>query len=605
VRYKSLGLITLLAAVTACSGGTTMPSTVGGAPRDATQKAEAKLEIRLKIPRRRRARYISPSTKSLKILEGKSKLGTFDTTPSSKYCVLSGGDTLCQFTVGAAPGKNRTFTIDTYDGTGAKGNLLSTGQVTKTIVTAGPNLIAITLNGVVASIEVALVRPNPPAGSSTTVGVTVMAKDADGNIILGPGRYSAPITLTDSDASGITALSSATVTSPAQAITLTYSGGSLTSASIGASATGVVPSNVTPGSFTPMPTVVGNFVLPNSFGSDTNASVWPVAIAKAPDGTLWVSINDNSGNHGLMTLTNDGTFTSYVPGSGAAASLPNDQINGLAPSPAGGNGVVYASNNYIGGQTVDGTNSGAVSISSITGACAGAFGERIITYGSTPSTSGAWMSVGCSSGSQVLNAPAGGGGPQFSNLPSNFINPQGLVLGKDGKLYVAGEDSNTHQAAIEQLSISGQTATPVATLDVANAGTNLDGLAVDPSGTLWATTLNSCDQSYIVRVSIGAAFASSSVTLIPTNAGCSSPGFLTALADGSLWVPMVGEPDAEQIVPSSTGGAPQVLDIPLPSPYSVYGDMWDVAVGSDGCLYITNDDNGNAGFSSNVVKVAY
>lgn len=603
MQFRALALSLAFATLSACAGPALRLNDFD--PSVAPSRAgEATLQLRLRIPRRHdRAHYVSASTKSIAIFQGKAKLGVFNTTTNSKYCAPSGGSTLCTFTVGTAPGHRQIIAIDAYDAPDGKGKLLSTGKITKTIVTGTVNVIAIALGGVVASIAVAVQRPNAPAGTPASLGVTVTAKDAGGNVIVGPANYSAAIKLSDSDTSKATALSTTTVTNPNTVVTLAYTGANLTSATIGASAAKVAPKDVTPGIFQPSPAVVGSFELPTSLGSDTGVALNAIAITRALDNNLWFSVTDSAFDSGLTRMTTTGVMTQIVPGTGVGTSLPNAQISGLAPSTRGDKGVVYAADAYVGGINAAGAGGAQqLTTANFPAICSGASAARVITYGSG-ANGGAWFTIGCSSGSQLLDVTQSGA--TVSTLPSNFENPQQLLIGKDGKMYVAGEDAGTSKAAIFQGTIAGGSIDPGPVLDVSNAGSRFVGLTQDASGNLWATT-GACQYSYLVRVAIAPAFGSSTATRIPTLAGCSAPSFLTALADGSLWVPESGVNEVTQVIPGSNPAAPALYDLAVKTPPSVNGIFWDVAAGPDGYLYFTS--NGYVDFtdsSNTIVKVAY
>jgi hypothetical protein len=98
------------------------------------------------------------------------------------------------------------------------------------------------LGGNVASIALAL-GTVPPAGTAGTTSLAVQAYDADANLIIGPGNYANPITLSLVDTTGQTSLSTTSVTSPSQAVTITYAGGLGTSATITATAAGSTPAS--------------------------------------------------------------------------------------------------------------------------------------------------------------------------------------------------------------------------------------------------------------------------------------------------------------------------------------------------------------------------
>src|SRR5262249_17025128 len=92
------------------------------------------------------------------------------------------------------------------------------------------NAVRLTLDGIVSRIALAFQASPPPEGTPASIGISVMAQDADGNTIVGPGKYHNRITLADSDSSGTTKLSRTTVSAPATSVVLTYSGSPLSSA---------------------------------------------------------------------------------------------------------------------------------------------------------------------------------------------------------------------------------------------------------------------------------------------------------------------------------------------------------------------------------------
>lgn len=265
---RTLAFFAAASVLGACSGGSHsafVPSAPGGSIiADRTQSQEpqkvrgtAKLELRLEIPRRsKRARYISPSTHSISIKERGTTLGTFNTTPTSKGCVGSGTGTVCRFSTLAAPGTNETITVDTYDGGGASGNLLSEAAVVKTIAASKANSIGLTLNGVPASLILHLSNANPTQGTSATLTLTVTAKDADGNVIIGPGNFAHAISLLD-NATAVATLSASSVISPSSASVSVHYTGAVGNATFTASASGVTNATATLVSVKPHSSYVG------------------------------------------------------------------------------------------------------------------------------------------------------------------------------------------------------------------------------------------------------------------------------------------------------------------------------------------------------------
>ena len=210
------------------------------------------VSFRIFVPQRAQTNitpsYVSPSTESVSIAIGSATPVSSNITPSSPGCASVSGGTQC--TLGLqAPAGNDTFVVSTYDGPSATGNKLSTATVTQTVTAGASNTISITLNGVVASVVLAVQGTPPPEGTAVTVGVSVMANDASGNTIVGPGNYASPIQLTDTDPSSTTSLSTQSVVSPSTAVTLKYSGGALSSAGanahITAASAGVTSSSIT------------------------------------------------------------------------------------------------------------------------------------------------------------------------------------------------------------------------------------------------------------------------------------------------------------------------------------------------------------------------
>ena len=198
-----------------------------------------------------------------------------------------------------APVGTDTFVFQTYDEQNGQGNVLSRATVTQTVVLGGANVVSAVLNGVVASVAISLNNPAPNAGVPATVGITVGARDADGNVISGPGDYSIPIRLAINDAtsSGTLSLSRTNVTDSTPvscggpaifSACLTYNGGTLNSglpggptATVVASGTGI---SAVSAAFTPTPTYYQMATL-------SVAANKPQWIAAGSDGNMWFTEN--------------------------------------------------------------------------------------------------------------------------------------------------------------------------------------------------------------------------------------------------------------------------------------------------------------------------
>jgi virginiamycin B lyase len=260
-----------------------------------------------------------------------SPLATANLGAGAPGCAVVAGGVTCSVSVTAPAGSN-TFVITTYNGTNGSGQQLSTARIAATVTQNTTTQVALTLNGVVATTQVILGTTTAPVGSPLSIAVTVNAYDQNGNLIVGSGNFSSPITLTLADPSGATALSTTSVAAPGTSVTLNYSGNSMGTATI-------TPSNAAPNgaaTFTATGNVVTTYTVPNT---DTG---YPNVIAPGPTGdrAIWYG---GSGVIGRMSTT--GQTTEYSSG--------ND-IYTLAPG-ADGNMWFGDSSGQIGSVTAGGT----------------------------------------------------------------------------------------------------------------------------------------------------------------------------------------------------------------------------------------------------------
>ncbi len=205
-----LALIVNVLALAACSGGASSSGNV--APPVSTTLAKTSLELTVIVPAPRmaagrlRPTYVSPSTQSLSVVVQagaatvlQQAVGlTVASNPAN--CSVSAGATTCTVLLGLAAG-SYTGTFVTYAGPvvsgAATGAVLSSGQSIPMVAVAGQtNLVAITLDGVPASIVIAPASGSTITGTQTGAGfvvgytaqaLTVEALDAASNIIMGAG----------------------------------------------------------------------------------------------------------------------------------------------------------------------------------------------------------------------------------------------------------------------------------------------------------------------------------------------------------------------------------------------------------------------------------
>lgn len=222
----------------------------GEAPAAAGAMPRVRFTIIVRRREEKHGRYVSPSTKSATIAVGAAKPVTVNLTPSSKGCTKTLPLT-CSVTL-FVPAGHDTFTVTLYDALNAKGKQLSIGDATATVLKGKVTHVGVTLNGIVASLQLGLAPSSPFTGSPSTIPLSVAALDAGGNTILAPGDYEHAIAISDSDTShtqlqlgSATPGSSVTVSAPGQSVNVLYDGSSsLTSATFTASVKGIA--SVTP-----------------------------------------------------------------------------------------------------------------------------------------------------------------------------------------------------------------------------------------------------------------------------------------------------------------------------------------------------------------------
>lgn len=178
----------------------------------------AQVSFTIAIPQALTPKYISAGTKSATI--------SVNGASTTVNCTAT-----CSATVSAPIGSD-TFAISLYDTAGGTGHVLSQGTLTQTIIANQLNTVDVAFNGVVATAAVSAAGATFTPGSATTTPLTVSAKDAAGNTIV--GTYANAITLTDNDTTGATSFtvgtgspaSSATLTNSSATVTLNYNGSS-------------------------------------------------------------------------------------------------------------------------------------------------------------------------------------------------------------------------------------------------------------------------------------------------------------------------------------------------------------------------------------------
>lgn len=449
-----------------------------------------------------------------------------------------------------APVGTDTFTFTTYDETNGQGNALSTASVTQQIVANTANSVSATLNGIIASLAISLSNGSPNAGAPATVTVNVSGKDADGNVIVGPGNYNTPILLSvnDSTNSGTLQLSSNEVAAPGgTAPTLTYNGGTLNSglpggptATIIASATGAA--NVS-AKFTPTPTFY-QFSIPVgtnrpqwiAAGSDGNmwfteypgsavaritpagvvteftvptANAQPQMIIGASDGNLWFteySTSPSPGTSKIAKVTTSGTFTEF---STLFAPPPLDEPLGLVDRGDGNVWYVGFGSSRVGFQSISGGTAGETSVPT---ANAAPFGIASADDGNLYYTESATDKIG-----RITNLFTA----QSEISLTTGTTPEQIVAGPDDNLwFTESGTSKIGRLSPSSFSVTGEFPT-------ATANAQPTGIAVGKDGALWFTETG---LDKIGRITTGG----TQIEFASPVTGLALRGIAVA-PDGSLW----------------------------------------------------------------------
>lgn len=552
---RVLASICVLALVS-CGGGSVLRPATGTNP-GTNQSATATVRFVIpgpsdNPPRVRKPAFVSPSIQSASItVSGIAQPFVANLTPTSPNCAGGGGGVTCTISVGSPTG-TVMFTVRTYDGLNAQGNLLSTGSATATVTMAGPNTVNLALNGAVSRLGLALMQPLVPAGSSATTQLVVQALDAQNNVIIGTGSYvdtggnPLSITVTDPDSSGATHINgalSATVTAPSNAsLTLTSTGGLASGATVQftASAPGMTTATALLGFGTPATTIYvaeNNFSQINAYfpGQSGNAVPfrailptlgYPEQLTYDASGRIYVT--DDDGNRAGIYQERINVYAANVTAASGNAA-PVQQIAGPATGLTGVYGIaidasgrIWVANYY----SACPTGLSTIRAARNHGAGSGRrMPEAIPSCGSTgfvavfaPGANGNVAPLGLIQGSATL-----------------LTRPLALAFDPAGNLWVSNS-TNLYAFSPAQLAVATGGGTlnqaPSMTLTVSPAVSAVNALAIDASGNTYvAGTCNSTS-----TVSIFAAGATGSPSPVRSLTGTSCPEGIAFDGTGNVYV---------------------------------------------------------------------
>ncbi len=249
---KRIVAIVAICVLAACGGGGGLPvgsvvNSGGGSGPPPTTLVDVKVVVTVPSGTRRsgvRPGYVSVNTKSLVIaltsVDGGGVTGvnptTINTVAKARGCKVESGETVCTATASGSPGTD-VFSVTTYQGANATGAVLSVGAVQAKIAGDGggvqiSNKLSLTLNGVIASLGLAVLPNHGQRGTPVKSDVTLTAYDASGAQIIGPSKFASPVALSiQGDANNAFLLHAAghsgtqlTIEKPTSGITMTYDG---------------------------------------------------------------------------------------------------------------------------------------------------------------------------------------------------------------------------------------------------------------------------------------------------------------------------------------------------------------------------------------------
>jgi virginiamycin B lyase len=556
--------LVLAASLTACAGPGTSglpPKPLGGSD-SAVREPATRAVLRVVIPRRRHAHFISPATRSIAITIAGSH-GTahhnFDLTPATNpKCKAN----VCTLTFGIAPGRY-TYSLATYDGllgTGGDptGHVLSARQnVPATVVKGRSNAIGVTLDGVPKAVVL-----SPASGSAIhgalpsyalskcyfhTPGIevqqmSVLATDADGNYIIGAGAPSPSLVSDDAvhlkvEPPSKSSPNTFALEDPTGSPPVPNSIVHLTATETPAAASGGV-AVTTHAAVTFDAAICGIFTtmtLPET-GSQ------PVGITVGSDAAMWFAEN---GSDKIGRITTGGVITEFATSGGPTS---------VAAGPQNTIWFTQCASNQIGEIA---TTGGTVYEYHIPTAASAASNIAADPHGGFPwFTERAGNNIGyfrpSGLGSFIVHETA---------VPTAASEPQGIAAGSDGALWFVEESGNS----VGRISGSTVTEYPIPTSDSQPAQ-----IAPGPDGALWFT------ESGAHR--IGRVSTSGSITEYALPAPYSSLAGIAAGPDGAMWFAETGSQKIGRI--TMTGA---ISEFSLATAGNPYG----IVLGPDDAMWFT------------------
>jgi sugar lactone lactonase YvrE len=508
-------IVAALALLTGCNGGfgagggsAAMPAFAQPSRPDEQRaggaRRRSKGQIRLHVPRRHRRRAgrnparISTGTQSISIAINGATPSVFNTTPASTNCTTVSDGVNCTFTL-SVPYGNDTFAISTFDAVGGGGAALdrATADVPVTTTTTS---IGITLDGIPSTfvfsalpsafVDTAFTSPQP---------FSVSVRDAAGFIIV--GAYASPITLTNGDTSGATAIAtggtdhppSGQLLSSNDTSTLTYDGSSaLYSATITATAPGAHAITAT---FTP--SLPGNVYVAD-YGNSAIKEILAVGGVIPPSPTI-VALGTGvaypngvavdragdvfSANASSYTVTEMLAVNGMIPASPTVRTIGttyNDLDN--MRFDASGNLFIcdYGAGHVMEALAVNGSIPASPTVVTVGPSFAAPSGVAVDAKGDV------FVTEDGNSDVREMVAVAGAipPSPTVLTIATGLNLPTDIAFDGSGNLYVTSYDGNS---VVELLAVNGTVPPSPSTVTLTTSLDKPSGLAVDASGNVYVS----------------------------------------------------------------------------------------------------------------------
>ena len=479
------------------------------------------------------------------------------------------GQITCEVTV-TAPLGNQELEIVAMSGPNGTGNNL--GSVTQAVTVGSSNpTISLTLNGAPALIKLSLETPILALGTAGTSVLDVDAYDATGALIVAPGSFTSPLTVT-SDSTAVT-LSPTSVTTPGTKVTISYNGSSNAPYAVHLSASGgTIPSNLVIGAtllFEPSQSIaVFNF-------SEQNAAVATLATTAV-----------NAPAQAFTFLTIPLTPYVYSPSPGAFAVLPNG-------------GYAVAMYDYVSscqiliypGGSEQGTS--ALTVSATLEGCpiaAEPNNDLLVANlvgGNSELTEYSVSGTTLATTGRVLSLVG-------AQVPGSSINASHVAVNASGAIAITGSHGATSYALTYAAGASGA-ATPTATATLVSSAY---GIAIAANGAVDVLTSHGVFAGYIITeypAGLGSnvtvtANAPSGGTIVPVGVAVDASGEALALYDEittnyleaiDVWAPGANSAPLRTLSVTTAAGPGQYagpIIVPSPAPptsnTAITGDMF-------------------------------